>query len=158
MRRNIVHCDICQRVKHPNYAYEYAAKSHLPRKMGELVTLDLYGPLPTGRGGVKHLLVCLEVFTRHVTLYPLKTATTKSCLNKLKSHYFVSVIKPEIILSDHGTQFTSPAWKKTLEEFGIEVRYSPIRHPESNSAERIMKELGKYFRIYCNTAHRKWPE
>jgi hypothetical protein len=145
-------------VKHPNKAYEVANISHLPSKPGELVTIDLYGPLPTGRGGVKHLLVCLEVFSKHVTLYPLKSATTKSCINKLTTHYFKETIKPEVILSDHGSQFSSPSWRKALSELDIQVRYSPIRHPESNPTERIMRELSKYFRIYCHETHKKWSE
>ncbi|PNF35697.1 hypothetical protein B7P43_G17396 [Cryptotermes secundus] len=84
--QHVSHCDVCQRVKHPNRAYEIETRSHLPTKPGELTSLDLYGPLPTGRGGVKYILVCLDVFSKHVALYALKSATTKSCLNKLKSH------------------------------------------------------------------------
>jgi hypothetical protein len=110
VRKFVARCDICQRVKHPNRAYEIERVSHLPTRPGELMTIDLYGPLPTGRGGVKHLLVCLEFFSKHVTLYPLKAATTRSCLKKLREHYFPRVIKPETILSDHGSQFASPAW------------------------------------------------
>jgi hypothetical protein len=70
IRNFISHCDVCQRVKHPNRAYEIEKLSHLPKEPGELMTLDIYGPLPTGRGGVKHLLVCLDVFWKHVALYP----------------------------------------------------------------------------------------
>jgi hypothetical protein len=158
VRKYVSHCDVCQRVKHPNRAHEIVNRSHLPTKPGELVTIDLYGPLPTGRGQVKYLLVCLEFFSKHVTLYPLRAATTRSCLNKLTSHYFKNVVKPEILLSDNGSQFTSPAWKKTLSDLNIDVRYSPIRHPESNPTERVMRELGKYFRIYCSETHKKWPE
>jgi hypothetical protein len=40
----------------------------------------------------------------------------------------------------------------------IQTLYSPIRHPESNPTERVMRELGKYFRIYCDKTHKKWPE
>jgi hypothetical protein len=68
------------------------------------------------------------------------------------------VNKPKVILSDHGSQFTSTKWKTTISDLGIEIRFSPIRHPESNPTERIMRELGKYFRIYCNETHKKWPE
>jgi hypothetical protein len=157
VRKQISHCDICQRVKHPNRAYEIGPRSHLPTKPGELMSLDLYGPLPTGRGGVKYLLVCLDVFSKHVTLYTLKSATTKNCLNKLKSHYFSEVTTPQSILSDHGSQFTSP-WRKALSELNIDVKYSPIRHPESNPTERVMRELSKYFKIYCHTAQKQWPE
>jgi transposase InsO family protein len=97
-------------------------------------------------------------FSKYVSLYPLKAATTRGCLRKITDHYVEKVIKPKIILSDHGSQFTSPIWKETLENLGTDVRYSPIRHPESNPAERVMKELGKIFRIYCNEMHKKWPE
>ena len=148
VRRYVSHCDVCQRVKHPNRAYEIEIRSHLPTKPGELMSLDLYGPLPTGRGRVKYILVCLDVFSKHVALYALKSATTKSCLNKLKSHYFPEVTTPQCILSDHGSQFTSPTWIKALSDLNVNVKYSPIRHPESNPAERFMRELNKYFMIY----------
>jgi hypothetical protein len=45
-----------------------------------------------------------------------------------------------------------------MTNLGIEVRYSPIRHPESNPTERVMRELEKYFRIYCRKTHKKWAE
>lgn len=157
VRKYVAHCDICQRVKHPNRSYEVESRSHMPSKPGELMSLDLYGALPTGRGGVKYILVCLDLFSKHVKLYPIKSATTRACLNKL-THYFRQVVQPKSILSDHGTQFTSPSWKKALSNLNISVRYSPIRHPQSNPTERIMRELAKYCRIYCNITQRKWPE
>jgi hypothetical protein len=62
VRKYVVHCDVCQRAKHPTQAHETERISHLPTKPGELLILDLYGPLPTGRGGIKYLLVSLDVF------------------------------------------------------------------------------------------------
>jgi hypothetical protein len=49
-------------------------------------------------------------------------------------------------------------WKKKLSELDVTVRYSPIRHPESNPVERVMREIGKYCKIYCHTTQKKWPE
>ena len=37
------------------------------------------------------------------------------------------------------------------------IRYSPVRHPESNPVERVMREIGKYCKIYCHTTQNKWP-
>jgi hypothetical protein len=76
----------------------------------------------------------------------------------LLNHYFVNVIKPEIILSDNGSQFRSPVWLKKLKENDVTVRFSPIRHPESNPSERVMRELSKFFRIYCHDIHKNWAE
>jgi hypothetical protein len=79
-------------------------------------------------------------------------------LTKIVGHYITEVKKPARILSDNGTQFSSPAWKKKLAELSIEALFSPVRRPQSNPAERWMREIGKFFKIYCSQNHRKWPE
>ena len=97
-------------------------------------------------------------FSKHVKLYPLKAATTRACLNKLINHYFLHVIKREEILSDNGKQFHSPSWKRNLESLNVQVRYTAVRHPQSNPSERGMKEISKFFSIYCSDNHRKCAE
>jgi transposase InsO family protein len=157
VRKRITSCDICQRVRHSNWSLEIQERSRVSSKPAEFCAIDLYGPLPTGRG-VRYILVCFEVFTKYVKLYPIKTATTKSCLNKLVNHYFVKVVKPQVVLSDNGTQFQSPLWKGDVQKHGVEVRYSAIRHAQSNPSERRMREISKLCRIYCQLNHRKWAE
>jgi len=49
-------------------------------------------------------------------------------------------------------------WKKKLSELDVTISYSPIRHPGSNPVERVMREIGKYCKIYCHTTQKKWPE
>jgi len=158
IRKFIARCDTCQRVKYPNKAYASQERSYLPAKPGDLCALDLYGALPVARGGVKYILVCYDVFSKHVKLYALKAATTRSCLNKLVNHYFAQVIKPKCILSDNGTQFQSPLWRKKLAEQNIQTRFTPIRHPQANPSERCMREISKFCKIYCSQNHRKWAE
>ena len=125
------------------------------KKPGDLCVLDFYGHLPVRRGGVRYILVCSDVFIKHNKLYPLRAATTKACLNKLITDYFPRVTKPSCILSDHGTQITSPMWKKKLP---VTVRHSRIKHPESNPVERAMRGSGKYCKIYCHKTQKKWPK
>jgi len=102
--------------------------------------------------------VCFDVFSKFVKLYPLKAATTKACLNKIVNDYVVNVTRPKCILSDNGTQFASKNWKNKLAEMNIDVMFSPIRHPQANPSERCMREIGKFCHIYCNEAHKRWPE
>ena len=156
--RKISSCDVCQRVKHPHWAYEIESRRHLPEKPEDLSALDFYGQLPVWRGGVRYILMCLDVFSKHINLYPRRTATTESCLSKLTTDYFPQVIKPSCILSDRGTQFTSPMWKKKLSELDVTVRFSPIRHPESNPIQCVMRLIGKYYKIYCHATQKNWPE
>jgi hypothetical protein len=39
-----------------------------------------------------------------------------------------------------------------------EVRYSAIRHPQSNPSERCIRAISKFYRVYCHSNHRKWAE
>jgi transposase InsO family protein len=158
VRKLIAGCDICQRTKHPNRSYAVETRSHLPSEPGMLCACDVYGQLPTGRGGTKYIFVILDVFSKFVRLYALKKATTRACLNKIVGDYIPNVVKPQKLLSDHGSQFNSPVWKKKLQELGIEPMYSPVRNPNSNPSERILCEVGKFCRIYCNRNHKTWAE
>jgi hypothetical protein len=100
----------------------------------------------------------LDVFSKYIKLYPLRSATAKASLKKLLEAFVPTIVKPETVLSDNGTQFTSRTWVLGLEGAGIGIRYSPIRNPQSNPVERYMREIGKACRIYCHQNHRKWPE
>lgn len=119
------------------------SRSHLPSKPGHLCALDLCGPLPVGGRCVRYILVCLDTFTKHTRQYALCTTTTRSCLNKLINYYISNVTKPECVLSGHGTQFSSPQWEKKLDKLNIDVKCSPVRCPESNPSECVMKEINK---------------
>jgi len=48
--------------------------------------------------------------------------------------------------------------EKKLSELDVTIRYSSIRHPESIPVECVMREIGKYCKIYCHTTQKKWPE
>jgi transposase InsO family protein len=148
-RKLLALCEVCQKVKFPNWKYDVETRPHLPERKGQLVSVDFYGPVPSGRGGVRYLFVCLNVFTKFIKLYTLKSATTKACLQKIADDYVPHVVKPETILSDHGTQYTSRKWIDGLNELGIDVRFTPIGNPQSNPVERFTREIEKACHIYC---------
>ena len=98
-----------------NRASDVTERHHLPKRPGELCAVNLYGRLPTSRGNARYVFVRYDVFSKYLKLYPLKSAKTKACLNKLLNHKFVSVIKAKIMLSDNGSQFSPPVWLKKSE-------------------------------------------
>ena len=54
------------------------------------------------------------------------------------------------------TQFTSKQWVKGLSELQIQPKYTAIRNPCANLAERINRQLGNMFRIFVGEQHTKW--
>ncbi|OXU16423.1 hypothetical protein TSAR_016666 [Trichomalopsis sarcophagae] len=87
--------------------------------------------------------------------WALKKATSKATINRMRA-YFEKVGKPERVLSDHGTQFMSGAWRDFLSQEGVQPIYCSIPHPQANPSERVMRELGKFFRMYCSETHTAW--
>ncbi|OXU16428.1 hypothetical protein TSAR_016671 [Trichomalopsis sarcophagae] len=148
-------CDFCQRTKYLNKTMIGRFLQVKASRVNELVAVDYFGPLPRSTGGVEYIFVVLDVFSRHVALYALKKATAKATINRMRA-YFEKVGKPERVLSDHGTQFMSGAWRDFLSQERVQPIYCSIRHPQANPSERIMLELGKFFRLYCNETHTAW--
>ena len=75
IRKFIVSCDTCKQVKYLNKSYRTQERSYLPAKPGDLCALDLSEALPVARGGVRYMLVCYDVFSKHVKMHVLKAAT-----------------------------------------------------------------------------------
>ena len=49
-------------------------------------------------------------------------------------------------------------WTDKLRENGIKPIFSSIRHPQSNIVEQIHRELGGFFRVFTQHAHKAWEK
>lgn len=119
-------------------------------EVGELVAVDFFGPLPRSSGGATYVFVVLDVFFKFLKLYALRRATAVASIHKISTD-FLKIIKPAVLLSDHGPQFTSNTWINALQALNITPTFISIRHPASNPVERVMKELGRILRTYCHS-------
>lgn len=157
IKNTIKTCKECQKCKPLNYDSSGPVRSHKPTKPLEKISIDLMGPLPTGRGGTHFILTVLDTFTKYIKLYALKKATKKAILKRIVEDYIPSTGRPLTILSDNGTQFKTKIWEDTLREKGIETQFTTRYHPQANPVERYNQEIGKILRVYCNRQHTRWP-
>lgn len=130
----------------------------ISQKPLDKLLVDFYGPLPVGIYGLQYIFVVLDNFSRFVKLFPLRRATAKACIYKLTQYYFPNYGTPLSLVSDHCRQFTSKHWQQTLNKHHIQVGHTSVYHPQSNPSERVMRELGRLFRTYCNEHHNTWPQ
>ncbi|KAH9638206.1 hypothetical protein HF086_002048 [Spodoptera exigua] len=149
-------CDLCQKAKHPNETTVGPCKAVTATEVGEIVMVDWYGPLPSGKYGMQYILVVQDSFSKFVNLYALRKATTNSALASVRK--YLDKINIQRILTDNGRQFTSRRWYDTLNRMGIQVSHTSVRNPRPNSTERVNKELGRLFRTYCHKSHRGWVD
>ena len=146
--RIVKYCDVWQKCKDSGNKF-ITGETHpiLPARKGELISIDYYRPLPVSSGGVRYLLVMVDNFTKYVELYALRRATTNATLKRLQQ-YITNHGKPDNILTDNGTQFMSRKWTQGLEQLNIKPRFTAIRNPCTNIAERWNRQLGNLFRIF----------
>lgn len=152
------YCDSCQRNKYLNCSYKGFYKPIIPSAPNELLSVDIYGPIPKGKYGNKFLFVCMDVFTKFTQVYPINKANTKNCVRMIERHYIPLCGVPTTILSDHGKSFVSNLWNQEMERLGITPKLSTIRHPQSNPVERRMREINRVIRHYSDDRHEKWFE
>ena len=55
-----------------------------------------------------------------------------------------------MIITDHGTQFKGKNWRDELLKLNIKTYKTSVYHPSSNPAERVLREVGRILRTYCN--------
>ncbi|GKV47753.1 hypothetical protein SLEP1_g54620 [Rubroshorea leprosula] len=95
--------------------------------------LDLLGPFVKGVGGVTHLIVGVDYFTKWVEARPLSSLTSK----KVENFVFSSIICRYGILNqivaNNGTQFNCTSFRDFCFNYGIKLQFTSVYHPESNS-------------------------
>ena len=112
--------------------------------------------MPTSIGRAKYLLTTIDVFSKYVALYPIARANTNTAIRKIFENHIPNHGKPKSIITDHGTQFTSAAWRNKLKTEEIKHIFSAVRHPQSNSIERVHRDLSAYLRVLVKENHSAW--
>lgn len=94
MYRKIVNaikgCYDCQTSRQPNRHVYVPMQNVIAKKKGDILAIDFLGPMPRSNRGVKHILVCVDVFTKAVRLYAIMRPTTKTVLKILLQKYIPS--------------------------------------------------------------------
>ena len=160
VQQAIQSCDICQKVKCNNERKEGVMIPITSTGKLEKVFLDICGPFPRsgGRHKYKFIVIIFDHFSKYTKLYPITRATTKKIIEIIIERYIMEVGRPYSIITDHGTQFKGKLWKENLIEHGIKTYKTSVYHPNSNPAERVLREVGRLLRTYCHEEQKRWHE
>ena len=126
--------------------------SHIPIMPTRFTQLqfDIVGPLVPSNG-FRYLLTVTDRTSRWVEAYPMKDATSESCLTEFINNWVPRFGVPLSAVSDNGASFISGLWKGLHEELGTIVTYTPPYHAQSfGSLERQHKDIKLGFRTILN--------
>ena len=91
----------------------------------------MVGPFKTARGGLTHLLVAVDKFTKWIEAKPIKKLngpTAVTFISDITIRYGV----PHNIITDNGTQFTRKKLLDFCDDHHIRVDWAAVAHPMTN--------------------------
>ena len=86
---------------------------------------------------IRYLLCVIELFSRYVSLIPLKDKKGVTTVNAFQSNLRKSNRKPNKIWVDHASKFYNKSFKKMLEDNGVKM-YLTSNEGKSIVAERFI--------------------
>lgn len=130
----------------------------LPRGWpGEVIAMDLFGPLPVTRTGFSLILVIVDHFSRWVDLTALRRAEALDVVNILKERWIPQHGVPRLILSDNGPQFIAEILERLCKSIGARKIFSTPYHPQGNSVvESFMRTLKKALGALVDEDGKDW--
>ena len=116
--------------------------SPLPDRPWQKVSIDFYGPLPSGH----YIFVILDDYSRFPEVRILSSTSANQTIDALEE-IFASRGIPEVVKSDNGPPFQSAEFKAFAKSIGFTHRKVTPYWPEANGGvESFMKGLGKVTR------------
>ncbi|GFX03516.1 retrovirus-related Pol polyprotein from transposon 17.6 [Trichonephila clavipes] len=103
--------------------------------------VDFIGPLPSTNKGYQHIFTVVDAFTKFTWLYPVKTVSAESALEKLKQQQ-KTFGNPIRIISDRGSAFTLKLFNDYCDEENIQhVQIATGVTRGNGQVERIHRTL-----------------
>ena len=127
-------------VKHCKGCQKFSSQQHLSASVLKTIPLawpfavwglDMVGPFKTARGGMTHLLVAVDKFTKWIEAKPIKKLngpTAVTFIADITTRYGV----PHSIITDNGTNFDKGALARFCVTQGIRLDLASVARPQSN--------------------------
>ena len=121
---------------------------HKPRKHGfpgEVLYVDLVGPLP--RSDMKNTYICTmqDGFTKFVNAVPIPNKEASTTANAVLEGFITKFGCPNRIHTDQGTEFKNALWADLCDRLQVEKTETPAYNPHSNLVERFHCSLNQIF-------------
>ncbi|XP_021986816.1 uncharacterized protein LOC110883338 [Helianthus annuus] len=104
--------------------------------------MDIVGPFPLSKGGVKFLLVAIDYFTKWPEVKPLAKITGKQIIDFVWENIICRYGLPGVLVTDNGKQFAKKPFSVWFKEFIINQVFSSVAYSQSNGqVERTNRSI-----------------
>ena len=156
--RFVRQCGICQ-VHVPLPDKVEMGNMPIAQTPGQIVGLDLVGPLLTSHQGNSYLMVLIDHFSGWVEAYPLGNKSNESVWERFRNDYIPRHGCCRVLITDNGAEFRGKEWEEWLRGNRIEHRRTTPYHPQSNGkTERANRTVKTILKKLINGERSDWED
>ena len=156
LRRRVRQCDVCLAKIQKTSLH---ATRHQPRRHGypgEVVYVDLVGPLPETDKGDKYIVTMQDGFSKFVGASTIPNKEAITVANAVVDNWITKYGCPSRIHTDQGREFVNKIWTQLMDRLQITKTETPAYSPQGNLVERFHRSLNQIFRVYMNRDDKSW--
>ena len=133
--------------------------THQPRRHGypgEVLYVDLVGPMPENDRGNKYIVTMMDGFTKYVSAVAIPCKEAGVVANALIEGWITKFGCPTCIHTDQGKEFVNNIWSQLCDRLQIRKTTTPAYSPQGNLVERFHRSLNQIMRVYMNRDDKSW--
>lgn len=153
--KHVGSCDLCQHTKIPRQRPQGYMSPFTAEQPLQVWAADLMGPYPATAKGFKFLLVFVDLFSKYVEAFPLRSATATAVCDKTRE-LFSRWGAPRTLFTDNGPQFKASKLAILCATWGVTKTFTAAYHPQPNVTERYNQTLKTMIKAYLEDNHRQW--
>ena len=156
LKRQVKRCDTClAKIQQVNQK----EGEHKPRKHGfpgEVLYVDLVGPMPETNKGDRYILTMQDGFSRYCTASTIPNKEASTVANALLDNWITKFGCVVRIHSDQGKEFCNAIWNQLCDRLQITKTMTPAYNPNSNLVERFHRTLNTIMRTHLAREDAGW--
>ena len=126
---------------------------------GQIIGMDLIGPLMESHQGHSYLMVVIDHFSGWVEAYPLQNKSNEAVWERFRNDYLPRHGACRVLITDQGAEFKGKEWEEFLRGNRIEHRRTSPYHPQSNGkTERTNRTIKEMIRKLINGERSNWED
>ena len=145
-------CPVCQK---PRLGMDNSIKPivrHMkPPNARSTIGIDALEISPKGEQGETHIIVCVNLFTKHTYLQKVCGDTAKN-LATVVWQYWCNFGYTDSVISDKGPDLRSDLFKQLTQLAGLRHSFS-IANRHANGCERVLKEVQRHLRVLATESN-----
>ena len=125
-----------------------------PERFNQLVCIDHVGPISQQKR--KWILVMMDATTRWVEVSLVTSLSSKTTAKHFQNSWIYRYGAPDAILTDNGTAFEGPSFRKLLSDWQVAHHRTSPYHPQANPVERLHADLKRLVRAALEEESMDW--